>query len=98
MPVISMMVEGDQRVVGQTAASTPRSRYQNLSDPDSLREFARNLREGIYITTRDGRILDANPAFLQLFGVSSVDDLRSFTAADLVVDTSRRKDQMALVD
>ena len=36
------------------------SRLRNLSDPDSLREFARNLREGIYITSRDGRILDAS--------------------------------------
>jgi len=34
----------------------PNSRFQSLSDPDSLREFARNLREGIYISTLDGRI------------------------------------------
>jgi diguanylate cyclase (GGDEF)-like protein/PAS domain S-box-containing protein len=74
------------------------SRYQNLSDPESLREFARNLREGIYITTRDGRILDANPAFLEMMGVSSLADLSDYAAEDLVVDTERRSQQMALVD
>src|ERR1051325_10405372 len=56
------------------AAGMPRSRYRSLADPDSLREFAKNLGEGIYITTPDGRILDANPAFLQLFGVRSLAD------------------------
>ena len=46
------------------AAGEPRSRYRSLADPESLREFARNLGEGIYITTPDGRILDANPEIL----------------------------------
>src|SRR5438093_10603096 len=74
------------------------ARYQSLSDPESLREFARNLREGIYITTREGRILDANPAFLEMFGVSSLAELDGYSAKDLVVDAARRVEQMALID
>jgi diguanylate cyclase (GGDEF)-like protein/PAS domain S-box-containing protein len=72
------------------------TRFRSLSDPDSLREFARQLREGIYIITRDGRILDANPAFLEMFGVGS---LREFGAAsDLFVDPSRRIEELRLLD
>lgn len=78
--------------------TTPPSRLRNLSDPDSLREFARNLREGIYITSRDGRILDANPAFLEMFGVRTVADLRAQGAGDLLVDAHRRAEEMELVD
>ena len=78
--------------------SKPTSRSQSLSDPDSLREFARNLREGIYISTLDGRILDANPAFLEMYGVSSLADLEAYTGADLVVDPARHRDLMALME
>ncbi len=76
----------------------PTSRYRSLSDPDSLREFARNLREGIYISTRDGRILDANPAFLEMYGVPSLAALDGYSGDDLVVDPTRLREQMALID
>ncbi len=49
------------------------ARFRSLSDPESLREFTSKLREGIYIVSRDGRILDANPAFLEMLGVSSLE-------------------------
>lgn len=74
------------------------SRFRSLSDPESLKEFARNLREGIYITTRAGRILDANRAFLEMFGVSSIEELSGYNAKDLLADPSRRDEQLALVD
>lgn len=80
-----------------SSGSTPTSRFQSLSDPDSLREFARNLREGIYISTLDGRILDANPAFLEMYGVSSLAELEGYTGADLVADPRRHHEQMALM-
>lgn len=73
-------------------------RFRSLSDPDSLREFARQLREGIYITTRDGTILDANPAFLELFGADSVHALREWSASELLVDPARRVEQLRLLD
>ena len=81
-----------------SSGSKPNSRFQSLSDPDSLREFARNLREGIYISTLDGRILDANPAFLEMYGASSLSELEGFTGAELVVDPGRHREQMALTE
>lgn len=74
------------------------TRFRSLSDPDSLREFAKNLREGIYITTRDGRILDANHAFLEMFGVRSIAELGENGAPDLWVDPKRRNEQMRLLE
>jgi PAS domain S-box/diguanylate cyclase (GGDEF) domain len=83
--------------IPKTRSVTP-TRFRSLSDPDSLREFARQLREGIYITTRVGRILDANPAFLEMFGVRSISDFGTLGAPDLFVDPSLRVEQMALLD
>jgi diguanylate cyclase (GGDEF)-like protein/PAS domain S-box-containing protein len=76
----------------------PRARYRSLADAESLREFAKNLGEGIYITTPDGRILDANPAFLETFGLASMDDLRSMSAYDLFVDPKQREMELRLLE
>lgn len=73
-------------------------RFRSLSDPDSLREFARNLREGIYITTRDGRLLDGNPAFFELVGISLVEELGEYGARNLFVDIGQRVEEMRLLD
>lgn len=75
-----------------------RARFRSLTDPDSLREFARNLGEGIYITTPEGRILDANPAFLETFGVTSLADFAGLSAYDLFVDPSQRETELKLLD
>jgi len=73
-------------------------RFRSLSDPDSLREFTKNLREGIYISTRDGRLLDCNAAFLRVAGVSSIADLGEFGAVNLFVDIRQRVEWMRLLD
>lgn len=85
---------------GPVTAGRPASggRFRSLADPESLREFARNLGEGIYITTRDGEILDANPAFLEMFGVESLEDFRGLTASDLFVDPTQRELEMRILD
>ena len=72
-------------------------RLSRLDDAETLRGFVRDLREGIYVTDRDGRVLDANGAFLAMFGVSSLDELRASRAADLVVDVARREAELALL-
>lgn len=74
------------------------TRFRSLSDPESLREFAKNLREGIYITTRDGRVLDANNAFLEMLGVEALSDLAEYGASSLFVDPARRGEEMACLD
>src|SRR5437867_3452654 len=75
-----------------------RARFRSLADPDSLREFLKNLGEGIYITTPDGQILDANPAFLEIFGVDSLAVLRQMKAYDLFVDPRQRELELRLLD
>jgi diguanylate cyclase (GGDEF)-like protein/PAS domain S-box-containing protein len=80
------------------ARSELSARYRSLADPASLREFAKNIGEGIYITTPDGRILDANPAFLELFGVKSLADFKGMSAYDLYVDPKQRELEMRLLE
>lgn len=81
----------------QPRTDAPRSRFRTLSDPESLREFARNLREGIYITSPDGRILDANPAFLGMLGAASLEELEGIRASEILVDPHRRDEELALL-
>jgi diguanylate cyclase (GGDEF)-like protein/PAS domain S-box-containing protein len=73
-------------------------RFRSLEDPETLRLFIQNLREGIYITNDAGEILDANPACLEIFGVSTVDDLRSLRAQDLLADPAQRVQEAELLD
>ena len=42
------------------------------------------LQEGMYIATLDGKIIDANPAFLEMFGAMSVKELRGFHTSDFL--------------
>jgi diguanylate cyclase (GGDEF)-like protein/PAS domain S-box-containing protein len=79
----------------QFQAST---RFRSLSDPESLREFAKNLREGIYITTPDGRLLDCNPAFLEMVGITAASELGEYGANKLFVNIQQRVDEMLLLD
>jgi diguanylate cyclase (GGDEF)-like protein/PAS domain S-box-containing protein len=73
-------------------------RFRSLQDPDSLRSLVANLREAIYITDARGTVLDANPAFFQLLGVRSLDDLKAYGATEMVVDPSRRLAEIDLVE
>lgn len=72
-------------------------KLRNLSDPQTLSELAMRLKEGIYITTLDGEIVDANPAFLEMFGVESLDDLKRFRTDDFVRPEVRAR-EMALLE
>ncbi|MFH1176906.1 MAG: sensor domain-containing diguanylate cyclase [Acidobacteriota bacterium] len=72
-------------------------RWRTLSDPETLRGLVRNLREGIYITNAAGEILDANPAFLGMFGVGSLEELRALHAQDLIVDPAQREAETLLL-
>jgi PAS domain S-box-containing protein len=76
----------------------PSTHFRSLSDPESLRQFAKNLREGIHITTLDGRILDGNAAYLEIFGVASITELGELGASVVFVDPIRRTNQMLLLE
>ncbi len=73
-------------------------RFASLADPDVLREFVRNIREGIYITTADGAFLDANAAFLDMLGFDSLEALRERGVEALLVDPSQRAREMDLIE
>jgi diguanylate cyclase (GGDEF)-like protein/PAS domain S-box-containing protein len=71
-------------------------RVRNLSDPQTLSELALRLKEGIYITTLDGEIIDANPAFLEMFGVQSLNDLKGYRTDDFVKPEMRAREMAQL--
>ena len=56
-----------------------------------------NIHQGIYITTESGIILDANPAFLEMVGVDTLERLSRFRAGDLVVDEAERALELAIL-
>ena len=86
------------RGVGRRNPSSASPGDRTLNDPDILREFVRNLREGIYISSTDGRILDANPAFLEMVGVGSLDELAHVRAQELVADPDQRRRELELLE
>ena len=71
--------------------------FRSLDDPETLRRMAQRSGQGLYITTRDGTILDANEAFVKLIGVESLEALRRHNARDLFVDATQRDMQLALL-
>ncbi len=73
------------------------SRLSRLDDAETLRGLVRDLREGIYVTDREGHVLDANHAFLAMFGVSSLEELSARKVADLIVDVARRDAELEIL-
>src|SRR5271168_1442515 len=54
-------------------------------------ELFETLQEGIYITTPDGSILDANPALVRMLGYTAKEDLLAKTVPEIFVDRGERK-------
>lgn len=75
----------------------PGEALRSLSDPATLANFAQNLQEAIYITSEAGEILDVNPAFLKIFGVPSLEQMRRHRVDDFV-DVELRKREIALME
>jgi diguanylate cyclase (GGDEF)-like protein/PAS domain S-box-containing protein len=70
----------------------------SLGDPDTLRDFVEKIAEAIYITSPDGRILDGNPAFLELFGAETLEELQQRSAQELIVDPALREEESRLLE
>jgi len=83
--------------VSRPKPSKKPKRLPSLSDPATLSAMALRLQEAIYITTMEGEIIDANPAFLEMFGVDSLDELKGFRASDFVKPELRAR-EMALLE
>ena len=59
--------------------------FRQLDEPATLRLLVRNLPVGVYVTSEAGEILDANPGFLALVGVGSLEELRRHGAEEFLV-------------
>ena len=61
-----------------------RSAEDALRDSEAkFRGLFESVMEGVYRTTRDGRLLVVNPAFVQMLGYSSAEELYQVSAASL---------------
>jgi len=54
-------------------------------------ELFETLQEGIYITTPDGQILDANPALVRMLGYDTKEELLAKKVPDILTDAGERK-------
>lgn len=61
-------------------------------------ELFESLQEGIYITSVDDRIIDANPALVRILGYDSKEDLLSRTVSDVFPDKVQRAELRTEVD
>ena len=89
------MASSSSRKSRSTASS---ARYDSLSDPKTLALFVERLDAGIYITDAEGRFLDANPAFLKLFGLDSKEDLKNARVSEFLAEPERRGELLALLE
>ena len=69
-----------------------------LRDPNTLRELVFNISEGIYITTPDGGILDANPALMDIVGVDSLGELQALNTSDLCANPDQWDEEHAVIE
>ena len=60
-----------------------------------FQQLFETLQEGVYFGTPEGKILEANPALVRIFGYDSKEELMSVNAADLYADPSQRSRLLA---
>ena len=66
-----------------------------ISEEEKFRSLFENVREGIYQSTPEGRIITANPALAEMLGYNDTEELRQLNiATDLYVDPVERDRQM----
>ncbi len=53
-------------------------------------DLFQSLREGMFFTTLDGRVLDVNPAFVRMLGYASKDELKAHNIRDMYADPTAR--------
>ena len=92
-----MPARGKSGTAKDPAEARRPSRLRSLEDLDSLRTLVRNLKEGIYITNSHGEILDASPAFLDMMGVPTLEELRTYNVRDFLMDPDIRATELELL-
>lgn len=64
----------------------------SLRDPATLRALIDALAEGTYVATPEGRIVDANPTFLEMVGAETIEELGEHSVKSLWSQPARRAD------
>jgi len=64
---------------------------RRLDDAGTARQFLERMREGLYVSTPSGEILDANPAFLAILGARTLEELRASHAGDWLAEPAERE-------
>lgn len=91
-----MMARTNPKRMG-TTTTLARKAKGKLSDPNVLVDLVSRISEGIYITNAAGKIIDANPGFLRLTGLKSLDELAAYRSSDFV-DASQREEELKLLN
>lgn len=86
----------DEKVIGITVLA--RDVTAQRKNEARFTELFETLQEGIYITTPDGAILDANPAMVRMFGYDTRADLMSVNARELYFDPKERASSAQLFE
>lgn len=76
---------------GRDITERKRAKKELEASEERYRRLFEDAREGIAITTPEGRILDVNPAAQEIFGYSR-EELRSMNAAELYANPADRED------
>src|SRR6478672_8541427 len=84
--VLNAIVKSDE-VVGISALA--RDVTEECEKERRFTELFETLQEGVYFSTPEGQLLDANPALIQMLGCSSRDELLSLDPSALNVDPSQ---------
>jgi two-component system, cell cycle sensor histidine kinase and response regulator CckA len=84
---VQLVYDGD-RIAGVHAIARDITRQKAVEQllrgaETQYRSLMQGAAYGMYLTTIDGRIRDANPALVRMLRYDSVDDLRSHTMADI---------------
>ncbi len=85
--VLRAMVKAD-RVVGFSCLA--RDTTQQRESEARFTELFETLQEGVYFTTPEGKLLDANPALVRMLGYNSKEELLEVKVTDLYLDPAQR--------
>ncbi|MDZ7262454.1 MAG: PAS domain S-box protein, partial [candidate division KSB1 bacterium] len=68
---------------------------QLLESEQKFRDIIKNALVGIYRTTWDGKLLDANPTLLNILGYTSIEEINQVGVINIYSDPQKRKELLA---
>lgn len=71
---------------------------QQRESEQRFKELFETLQEGVYFTTPEGKILDANPTLVKMLGYESSEELLEKNVRELYVDPGARDSMLASLD